>query len=52
MSNKLMILGSDRKKKEEKAHAWKESGVMSQGRREVETGNLLLGNDKNNVFAR
>ena len=29
----------------------KESGVMTQGRREVEVGTLLLGNDKNNVIA-
>ena len=26
------------------------SGVMTQGRREVEVGTLLLGNDKNNVI--
>ena len=30
---------------------YKESGVMAQGRREVEVGTLLLGNDKNNFIA-
>ena len=29
----------------------KESGVTTQGRREVEVGTLLLGNGKNNVTA-
>ena len=33
-----------------KGHAWRESGVMTQGWREVEVGTLLLGNDKNNVI--
>ena len=28
----------------------KESGVTTQGRKEVEVGTLLLGNDKNNVI--
>ena len=28
---------------------WKESGVVTQERREVEVGTLLLGDDKNNV---
>ena len=35
----------------EKGHAWKESGVTTQGRREVEVGTLLLSNDENNVIA-
>ena len=35
----------------EKDHFWKESGIMTQGRREVEIGTLLLSNDKNNVIA-
>ena len=35
----------------EKDNVWKESGVMTQGRRKVEVGTLLLGNDKNNVIA-
>ena len=34
-----------------KGHAWKESGVTIQGRREVEVGTLLLSNDENNVIA-
>ena len=38
------------KKRVEKGYVWKESGVMAQGRREVEVGTLLLGNDKNNVI--
>ena len=33
----------------EKGHVWKESGVMTQGKREVEVGTILLGNDKNNI---
>ena len=41
---------SDRKKPAEKGYIWKESGVMTQGRREVEVGTLLLGNDKNNII--
>ena len=32
-------------------HVWKESGVTTQGRREVEVAILLLNNDKNNVTA-
>ena len=35
----------------EKGHVSKESGVTTQGRKEVEVGTLLLGNDKNNVIA-
>ena len=35
----------------EKGHIWKESGVMTQVRREVEVGTLLLGNDKSNAIA-
>ena len=49
-----MILGSDRKKRwslAEKGHVWKESGVMTQGKKEVEEGTLLLGSDKNNAIA-
>ena len=30
----------------EKGDFWKESGVTTQGRKEVEVGTLLLGNDK------
>ena len=33
----------------EKGHVWKESGVMTQGKREVEVRTILLGNDKNNI---
>ena len=56
MPNKLMILGSNRKKVElhcsaVKGHVWKESGV-TQGRREVEVGILLLSSYENNVFAK
>ena len=32
-------------------YVWKKSGVTTQGRKEVEAGTLLLGNDKNNVTA-
>ena len=35
----------------EKGHVWKESGVTTQVRMEVEVGTLLLSNDKNNVIA-
>ena len=35
----------------EKSHIWKESGIVTQERREVEVDTLLLGNDKNNVIA-
>ena len=35
----------------EKDHVCKESGVMTQGRREIKVGTLLLGNDKNYVIA-
>ena len=56
MSNKLMIFESNRKKggvlsSAVKCHVWKESGVTTQGRREVEVAILLLNNDKNNVTA-
>ena len=34
-----------------KGHVWKETGVITQGRREVEVGTVLLDNDKNNVNA-
>ena len=51
-SNKLMIFESNRKKVEfcpsaEKGHVWKESGVTTQGRKELDIGVLLLSNDKN-----
>ena len=45
-----MIFGSDRKKTAEKSHVSKESGVTTRGKREVEVGTLLLGNDKENVI--
>ena len=32
-------------------HVWKQSGVTTQGRRDVEVVILLLNNDKNNVAA-
>ena len=35
----------------EKGHAWKESGVTTQGRREVQVGTLLLSNDENHVIS-
>ena len=38
------------KKTTEKGHVWKESRVTTQGRKEVQVGTLLLGNDKNNVI--
>ena len=54
MSNKLMIFESIRKKGGVLSfgsnYVWKESGVMTQGRMEVEVAILLL-NDKNNVTA-
>ena len=34
----------------EKGHVWEESGVTTQGKREVEVGTLLLGNDKSNII--
>ena len=46
-----MILRSDRKKWQKKVMSEKNQRVMTQGRREVEVGTLLLGNDKNNVIA-
>ena len=36
----------------EKGYVWKESGVMTQGSKEVEVGTLLLSNDENNVIAK
>ena len=48
MSNKLMIFGNDMA---EKGHVWKESGSMTQGRREVEVGTLLESRDEKNVIA-
>ena len=36
----------------EKADAWKELGVITQGRREAKVGTLLLRNDENNVIAK
>ena len=52
ISKKLMIFGSDWKKQEfrcsvDKDRVWKKSGVTTQGRRKVEVGTLLLGNEKN-----
>ena len=35
----------------EKSHVWKESGVTTQEKREVEEGALLLVHEKNNVIA-
>ena len=35
----------------EKGHVWKESGFTTKERREVELGNILLDNDKNDVIA-
>ena len=49
ISNKLMIFGSDKQKQQNSAVRQKK--VMILGRREVEVGTLLLGNDKNNVIA-
>ena len=45
-----MIFLSDREKMAEKGYVWKESGVKTQGMREVEVGTLLLDNDKNNFI--
>ena len=55
MSNKSFIFGSNRKRVEfchsaVKGHVWKEAGVMTQGRREVEVGILFLSDNKNNVI--
>ena len=36
----------------EKVDAWKELGVITQGRREAKVGTLLLRNDENNVIAK
>ena len=36
----------------EKGCVWKESGVITHGRRELEVGTLFLSNDKNNVIAK
>ena len=52
MSKKLMIFESERVEfchVAVKGHVWKESGIITQGRREVEVAILLLINDKNNV---
>ena len=35
----------------EKGHVWKESGVTTKVRMELEVDTLLLSNDKNNVIA-
>ena len=35
----------------EKGNVWKESGVMTQGKREEELGTVLLSSDENNVIA-
>ena len=51
ISNELMTFGTDRKKQQnsaKKRSCLKESGIMTQGRREQA---LLLGNGKNNVIA-
>ena len=48
-----MIYGSDRKKGSiwpNKVISEKKKMVMKQGRKKVEVGTLLLGNDKNNVI--
>ena len=48
-----MIYGSDRKKGRiwpNKVISEKKKMVMKQGRKKVEVGTLLLGNDKNNVI--
>ena len=34
----------------EKGHVWKESGVTTQGRKEVEVDTVLLGSDKSNAI--
>ena len=39
-----------KEKAAEKGHVWKEWGVMTQGKREVEGGTPLLDNDKSNVI--
>ena len=53
MSNKLIIFGSKWKNcLVEKGHAWKEPGVMTQGKSEVEVGTLLQSNDENNLIAK
>ena len=56
MSNKLMICESNRKKGGVllfgSKWSWKESGIMTQGRREVEVAIHLLNNDKNNFTAK
>ena len=35
----------------QKGHVWKESGVTTQEKRDVEVVTLLLGNDKKNIIA-
>ena len=34
-----------------KGHVWKELGVTTKGKREVELGTIFLDNDKNDVIA-
>ena len=34
-----------------KGHVWKESGVMTQGKKKVEVANLVLGNDNKILFS-
>ena len=54
ISNKVMIFESDRKKQQNSAVWWKKvmsgknSGVTTQGRKEVEVDTVLLGSDKSN----
>ena len=56
ISNKVMIFESDRKKQQNSAVWWKKvmsgknSGVTTQGRKEVEVDTVLLGSDKNNAI--
>ena len=40
---------TEKKNGGKRLYVWKESGVITQGRREVEVGTLLLGNEKNDV---
>ena len=56
ISNKVMIFESDRKKQQNSAVWWKKvmsgknSGVTTQGRKEVEVDTVLLGSDKSNAI--
>ena len=57
VTNKLMIFGSNRKiggfrRAAKKGHVWKELGVTTQVKMDVEVGTYLLSNDKNNVIAK